>query len=294
MAETDPEWAAGRRARVVHCARGGRGSACSRRLRGCEMSSAPVHRVASRRERDLWRRRRRSSRCGEASGRRRARRRRRRVLRAWWRLQRRACPVARGMSDWTGQQRGEGEGTDGGVPESDEMAAREGDEAVLRAGGRGVVARARCRDVALLDSTHQSSAAELDGDDELAVLRSRSLRSPPAQPRRPPLGRARAQPCRHHSHRRNNPPSARSPRRASSPRTVRLVSRPHLPRRPSPAHCPLAPATVGAMMYGFGDDNPAPDTVALMEELVVEHISDLVRPALARSGSLSRRRAHTS
>ena len=175
MAETDPEWAAGRRARVVHCARGGGGgSACSRRLQGCEMSSAPVHRVASRRERDLWRRPRRSSRCGEASGRRRARRRRRRVLRAWWRLQRRACPVARGMSDWTGQQRGEGEGTDGGVPESDEMAAREGDEAVLRAGGRGVVARARCRDVALLDSTHQSSAAELDGDDEL-LLRSRRL-----------------------------------------------------------------------------------------------------------------------
>jgi len=48
------------------------------------------------------------------------------------------------------------------------------------------------------------------------------------------------------------------------------------------------------MMYGFGDDNPAPDTVALMEELVVEHISDLVRPALPLSGSLSRRRAHTS
>ncbi|GAA5921807.1 hypothetical protein JCM3775_001832 [Rhodotorula graminis] len=36
---------------------------------------------------------------------------------------------------------------------------------------------------------------------------------------------------------------------------------------------------LGAMMYGFGDDNPAPDTIALMEELVVEHISDLCQQA---------------
>lgn len=31
------------------------------------------------------------------------------------------------------------------------------------------------------------------------------------------------------------------------------------------------------MMYGFGDDNPAPDTISVMEELLVEHITDVVR-----------------
>ncbi|BGP16560.1 hypothetical protein JCM10213_000528 [Rhodosporidiobolus nylandii] len=29
------------------------------------------------------------------------------------------------------------------------------------------------------------------------------------------------------------------------------------------------------MMYGFGDDNPAPDTINVMEELVIEHITDM-------------------
>ncbi|GAA5868101.1 hypothetical protein JCM3774_001021 [Rhodotorula dairenensis] len=29
------------------------------------------------------------------------------------------------------------------------------------------------------------------------------------------------------------------------------------------------------MMYGFGDDTPAPDTIAMMEELVVDHITDI-------------------
>lgn len=42
-------------------------------------------------------------------------------------------------------------------------------------------------------------------------------------------------------------------------------------------------------MYGFGDDNPAPDTVALMEELVVEHISDIVRRRPPSSSRLSSR-----
>lgn len=37
-----------------------------------------------------------------------------------------------------------------------------------------------------------------------------------------------------------------------------------------------APA-VAPMMYGFGDDNPAPDSIAVMEELVIEHITDIVR-----------------
>lgn len=30
-------------------------------------------------------------------------------------------------------------------------------------------------------------------------------------------------------------------------------------------------------MYGFGDDNPAPDTINVMEDLLVEHIVDVVR-----------------
>lgn len=32
-------------------------------------------------------------------------------------------------------------------------------------------------------------------------------------------------------------------------------------------------------MYGFGDDHPAPDTVTVMEELLIDHITDVVRPA---------------
>lgn len=35
---------------------------------------------------------------------------------------------------------------------------------------------------------------------------------------------------------------------------------------------------VAPMMYGFGDDNPAPDTINVMEELLVEHIIDIVSP----------------
>ena len=30
------------------------------------------------------------------------------------------------------------------------------------------------------------------------------------------------------------------------------------------------------MMYGFGDENPAADTVSVMEELLIEHITDIV------------------
>ncbi|GJN90799.1 hypothetical protein Rhopal_003813-T1 [Rhodotorula paludigena] len=33
------------------------------------------------------------------------------------------------------------------------------------------------------------------------------------------------------------------------------------------------------MMYGFGDDNPAPDSIAVMEELVIEHITDICTQA---------------
>ena len=34
-------------------------------------------------------------------------------------------------------------------------------------------------------------------------------------------------------------------------------------------------------MYGFGDDrNPASDTVNVMEEILIEYIIDVVRPAL--------------
>ncbi|KAK9912793.1 hypothetical protein M0R45_036634 [Rubus argutus] len=35
------------------------------------------------------------------------------------------------------------------------------------------------------------------------------------------------------------------------------------------------------MMYGFGDDpNPLPENVALMEDIVVEYVTDLVHEAL--------------
>ncbi|BGP32427.1 hypothetical protein JCM10296v2_004208 [Rhodotorula toruloides] len=33
------------------------------------------------------------------------------------------------------------------------------------------------------------------------------------------------------------------------------------------------------MMYGFGDENPAPDSIAVMEELVIEHITDICMQA---------------
>lgn len=33
------------------------------------------------------------------------------------------------------------------------------------------------------------------------------------------------------------------------------------------------------MMYGFGDDTPAPDTIAMMEELVIDHITDICMQA---------------
>ncbi|GAA6020262.1 hypothetical protein JCM11491_003869 [Sporobolomyces phaffii] len=37
---------------------------------------------------------------------------------------------------------------------------------------------------------------------------------------------------------------------------------------------------LGPMMYGFGDDyNSAPDTIAVMEELVVDHITDVCHQA---------------
>ncbi|GAA6050327.1 hypothetical protein JCM3770_002964 [Rhodotorula araucariae] len=36
---------------------------------------------------------------------------------------------------------------------------------------------------------------------------------------------------------------------------------------------------LGPMMYGFGDENPAPDTIAFMEELVVDHITDICMQA---------------
>jgi hypothetical protein len=39
----------------------------------------------------------------------------------------------------------------------------------------------------------------------------------------------------------------------------------------------LSLVAVSAMMYGFGDESPAADTIGVMEELVIEHISDVVR-----------------
>lgn len=38
----------------------------------------------------------------------------------------------------------------------------------------------------------------------------------------------------------------------------------------------LGSRTVAPMMYGFGDENPAADTVSVMEELLIEHITDIV------------------
>lgn len=63
---------------------------------------------------------------------------------------------------------------------------------------------------------------------------------------------------------------------------------PRLAPRELPAH-PPSPA-VAPMMYGFGDDQPAPDTVSVMEELLIEHITDVVRPpsVLPPSSDLSR------
>ncbi|ORY89476.1 transcription initiation factor IID, 18kD subunit-domain-containing protein [Leucosporidium creatinivorum] len=36
---------------------------------------------------------------------------------------------------------------------------------------------------------------------------------------------------------------------------------------------------LSAMMYGFGDESPAADTINVMEELVIEHISDVCAQA---------------
>lgn len=41
------------------------------------------------------------------------------------------------------------------------------------------------------------------------------------------------------------------------------------------------------MMYGFGDDTPAPDTIAMMEELVIDHITDIASLSLPSLASRS-------
>lgn len=43
------------------------------------------------------------------------------------------------------------------------------------------------------------------------------------------------------------------------------------------------------MMYGFGDENPAADTVSVMEELLIEHITDIVSYPAPPSEPSSRR-----
>lgn len=35
--------------------------------------------------------------------------------------------------------------------------------------------------------------------------------------------------------------------------------------------------TVREIIFGFGDDAPAPDTVALMEEILIEYLNEVVR-----------------
>ncbi|GAA5940944.1 Taf13p [Sporobolomyces koalae] len=46
---------------------------------------------------------------------------------------------------------------------------------------------------------------------------------------------------------------------------------------------------LGAMMYGFGDDyNSAPDTIAVMEELVIDHITDICLQASRIASSRGR------
>lgn len=43
--------------------------------------------------------------------------------------------------------------------------------------------------------------------------------------------------------------------------------------------CSLSTFLVKSLMYGFGDDrNPSNDTVNVMEEILVEFITDVVRP----------------
>lgn len=40
-------------------------------------------------------------------------------------------------------------------------------------------------------------------------------------------------------------------------------------------------------MYGFGDDNPANDTINVMEEILIDYITDVVRfPFLSPVASL--------
>ena len=52
-------------------------------------------------------------------------------------------------------------------------------------------------------------------------------------------------------------------------------------------------SAVGPMMYGFGDDyNSAPDTIALMEELVIDHITDIVHLSSSLPLSLPTRLTH--
>lgn len=43
--------------------------------------------------------------------------------------------------------------------------------------------------------------------------------------------------------------------------------------------------TVVPMMYGFGDATPSPDTVSVMEELLVDHITEVVRSFRVPSSS---------
>lgn len=44
----------------------------------------------------------------------------------------------------------------------------------------------------------------------------------------------------------------------------------------------IRPFPVKSLMYGFGDDrNPATDSVNVMEEILVEYITDVVRPSAA-------------
>ena len=47
------------------------------------------------------------------------------------------------------------------------------------------------------------------------------------------------------------------------------------------------------MMYGFGDDQPAADTVGVMEELLIEHITDVASflPQFDAATPLTRRRS---
>lgn len=121
-------------------------------------------------------------------------------------------------------------------------------------------------------------------------LASTSHPPPPAPPPLPP--HSHLQPCRKRNRKAREVASpVDSSRRASLPKTVR----PHLLVPPSCLHLVLTSClvhrcvddAVAPMMYGFGDENPAPDTISVMEELVIEHITDVVR-SLAPSHVLSR------